>query len=573
MNSRKGFTRVFFHAVDYAGENKETIVTISILAYAAFYIVVGIGGISFQAQPAAAYEGQSCTSDSDCSEPGEICDDALSKECTCGDSDGDGYEDPGCGGNDCDDNDGSEYPGQTWYKDADGDGYYSSSLTQCGDPGPNWDTSTSNGGGDCDDGDASINPGETDTCNGVNDDCDGSTDEDASCGSTVCETSGDKNYYCDGDTRKVNYDEKNPYCGSSSCRNNYDMNSCGAETVEECPTGTGSYSTWTDTGSKRCSNGGTEKEQSRTYTDYTGCGSGSCGSHQDTEYRWVDVVNDCRNDNTCSWGDSGGEYCSGGDVVQDQSYSGTDYTGCSSGSCTSNSCSGSRTVTVQSCGSEQGCSSGSCYCRDDDGDGYKDSACGGQDCDDSDASQDPDTTWYKDADGDGYYTSTTTQCGNPGSNWYRSSSVNGGGDCRPNDGSSYPGAPEVCDNTDNDCDGTVDEDRGGVTNTACMQVATESNSAPDSGSTWIEGNRMHWADGATEYKAQNQGNTVSTGLGLTGSLWIEGAYLHWIDANNNERRFYGVDTGTDVSGESGAIWVENGNVHYIDANSNERTVS
>ncbi|MEF8880734.1 MAG: hypothetical protein V5A72_02815, partial [Candidatus Nanohaloarchaea archaeon] len=81
----------------------------------------------------------------------------------------------------------------------------------------------------------------------------------------------------------------------------------------------------------------------------------------------------CNTGDTCSWTDDGGEYCSGGDVVQDQTEDGTDYTGCSSGSCTSTSCSGTRTVTVQTCGSGETCSSGSC-CTDGNNDGICDSS-------------------------------------------------------------------------------------------------------------------------------------------------------------------------------------------------------
>jgi subtilisin family serine protease len=92
----------------------------------------------------------------------------------CSDSDGDGYTT--CGG-DCDDGDGLEFPGQTWYEDVDGDLYSSGDIiVQCERPVNHYVsgelTATS---GDCNDNTASINPGAADACDGNDNDCNAGT--------------------------------------------------------------------------------------------------------------------------------------------------------------------------------------------------------------------------------------------------------------------------------------------------------------------------------------------------------------------------------------------------------------
>ncbi|MBO6935691.1 MAG: putative metal-binding motif-containing protein [Deltaproteobacteria bacterium] len=64
----------------------------------------------------------------------------------------------------------------TWYVDADGDGYGNEAMSVMAcDPGDGILHSAV--AGDCDDGDRDVGPGATETCNDVDDDCDGSVDE------------------------------------------------------------------------------------------------------------------------------------------------------------------------------------------------------------------------------------------------------------------------------------------------------------------------------------------------------------------------------------------------------------
>ncbi len=76
------------------------------------------------------------------------------------------------------------------------------------------------------------------------------------------------------------------------------------------------------------------------------------------------------------------------------------------------------------------------------------------DCDDTDPTITPDTVWYYDGDGDGYGDASTTRTACEQPSNY----VDNSDDCVPGDSTSYPGSEETCgDSIDNNCDGTVDE--------------------------------------------------------------------------------------------------------------------
>jgi len=113
-----------------------------------------------------------------------------------------------CNGLD-DDCDGTVDVGATdesiWYADGDGDGYgdTGSTTTACSPPSGYVGDDT-----DCHDADAAVHPGATETCNSVDDDCDGDIDEDAS-DATAWYPDGDGDGY--GDTSSVTYD-----CGTLS---------------------------------------------------------------------------------------------------------------------------------------------------------------------------------------------------------------------------------------------------------------------------------------------------------------------------------------------------------------------
>ncbi|MBL0316440.1 MAG: hypothetical protein IPP69_11925 [Flavobacteriales bacterium] len=369
------------------------------------------------------------TDDSDCDDNDENVNPGATEVC------GNGVDD------DCDGNT-DNVAANTYYADADGDGYgdASTSTTACTAPSGYVSDDT-----DCDDADASINPAADEVCNnGADDNCDGNTDE-LPLFTFYADADGDG--YGDASNSVDDCTAPSGYVTDDSDCDDTDENVnpgatelCGNGVDDDC-------------------DGNTDNVAANTYyadadgdgygdasTSTTACTAPSGYVSDDTDCDDADASINPAADEVCNNGAD--DNCDGNtdELPLFTFYADADGDGY-----------GDASNSVDDCTQPSG------YVTDD------------SDCDDTDASVNPDAsevcdngtdddcdgnvdnvaanTYYADADGDGYgdASTSTTACAAP------SGYVSDDTDCDDTDASVNPSATEVCDNgTDDDCDGNVD---------------------------------------------------------------------------------------------------------------------
>lgn len=316
--------------------------------------------------------------------------------------------------NDCDLEIDEDVVYQNWYLDGDGDGYGDAldltPVNSC-----NIETGRVTNNDDCDDADPNINPDETETCNGLDDDCNGIPDD----GLTFTR------YYIDADADGYG-----------------DASDIGEEFCAD--PGTGYTLTNTD-----CDDSDpTIWSEEILYGDVDGDGytNGTSifqciGSTAPTGYSLTEsIYDDCDDSNAALYQDLTGYAEADGD-----GYSLTTAEAVCSGAALPSGYLSS--PTTEDCDDTDATiyPGATDYC-----DGV-DKDCDGT-VDEDDSAGAP--TWYANIDGDAYgdLYNTTTACYSAPIGYLADNT-----DCDDTDATIYPGATDYCDGVDKDCDGTVDE--------------------------------------------------------------------------------------------------------------------
>ncbi len=351
----------------------------------------------------------------------------------------------------------------TFYADADDDGYGDVNTSDMACIAPTSPTAFVEDSADCDDADASIHPGALETCDGVDEDCDGMTDEDVT--STLWYLDGDGDGHAPvGAATQTNCAQPTGYVATNDDCDDTDA-AVNPSASELCST---AYDDDCDGAINESNAVGVVTWYEDNDADGYGNASSTISACPDpTPGGYVLDATDC-DDTDGAINPAANEVCdldvdNDCDGVADDLdpsttgeptwYADTDNDGYGDLNSTTKKCDMPSTHEANSTdcddtkaavnpGAPETCSTA----YDDDCDGM---------ANEDDAPDAPD--WYIDTDNDGfanYSTSPTTKsCVQPSG----TNEITDPEDCDDSDNQTYPGAAEICDSKDNDCDGDVDE--------------------------------------------------------------------------------------------------------------------
>jgi hypothetical protein len=336
----------------------------------------------------------------------------------------------------------------TWYGDLDGDLYGDEAYTRvlCNAP-----QGFVNVAGDCDDTSPQVNPEGEESCNELDDDCNGTVDDNAS---------DTEQYYIDADgdnfgdaadttpvaacSQPVGYSPNAEDCDDADPGINPLATEVWYDGVDQDCEGGSDYDADAD-GDRAIAFGGTDCDDTRPYV------------RPGREEKCDGVDNDCDGSidpdtstgTTVYYHDADDDgYGALGDTLRacdpPSGYTTADLaTDCDDTN--RNIFPGGTEVWYD--GVDGDCNGASDF--DADLDGFDAELYGGDDCDDTNAATFP-TTWYEDADLDGHgdLTVMVSACASPGADWSLLAD-----DCDPTNDTVHPGATEICgDGVDNNCD-------------------------------------------------------------------------------------------------------------------------
>ncbi len=346
----------------------------------------------------------------------------------------------------------------TWYADLDGDGYGTpnNAIQTCAQP-----SGFVNNNLDCNDGDITINPGAAEICNGIDDDCDGLIDsaDPSLTGSTI--------WYLDSDGDNFGHPTNSIFSCSQPAgyvANNQDCNDTNGQIFPNAP--------------ELC-NGIDDDCDGLVDTDdpdlaglgiwYADNDGDSFGDAQNSTMSCAQPLGYVANNSDCNDTNplvfpGGTEVCNGFDDDCDGLIDSADPD--NQGDATwyldaDNDQYGNTNVSQNSCVQPAGYVTvpGDCDDSNPSINPAVTETCNGidDDCDGLVDGADPDlaganTTWYQDSDGDSYgnILVTLAACTQP------AGYVAISGDCNDNNSAINPGATEICNNLDDDCDGLID---------------------------------------------------------------------------------------------------------------------